>query len=88
MVKMLKMLSNLFNKRKREIERLKGVITDLEVKKDMIESNFRIERAKNALLEREKDDLINKIKDYKTQIKILNITIGDLSRTDNSSKFY
>jgi predicted ATPase with chaperone activity len=82
------MLSNLFNKRKREIERLKGVITDLEVKKDMIESNFRIERAKNALLEREKDDLINKIKDYKTQIKILNITIGDLSRTDNSSKFY
>jgi len=85
---MLKMLSNLFNKRKREIERLKGVITDLEVKKDMIESNFRIERAKNALLEREKDDLINKIKDYKTQIKILNITIGDLSRTDNSSKFY
>jgi chromosome segregation ATPase len=85
---MVKMLSNLFNKRKREIERLNGIITDLEAKKNMIESNFRIERAKNALLEREKDDLINKIKDYKTQIKILNITIGDFSRTDNSSKFY
>ena len=82
------MLSNLFNKRKREIERLSDIISDLEVKRDMLESNFRVERAKNALLEREKDDLINKIKDYKTQIKILNITIGDLSRTDNSSKFY
>jgi chromosome segregation ATPase len=85
---MVKILSSLFNKRKREIERLNSIITDLEAKKNMIESNFRIERAKNALLEREKDDLINKIKDYKTQIKILNITIGDLSRTDNSSKFY
>jgi chromosome segregation ATPase len=85
---MVKILSSLFNKRKREIERLNSIITDLEAKKNMIESNFRIERAKNALLEREKDDLINKIKDYKTQIKILNITIDDLSRTDNSSKFY
>jgi chromosome segregation ATPase len=85
---MVKILSSLFNKRKREIERLNSIITDLEAKKNVIESNFRIERAKNALLEREKDDLINKIKDYKTQIKILNITIGDLSRTDNSSKFY
>jgi chromosome segregation ATPase len=85
---MVKILSSLFNKRKREIERLNSIITDLEAKKNMIESNFRIERAKNALLEREKDDLINKIKDCKTQIKILNITIGDLSRTDNSSKFY
>jgi uncharacterized protein Yka (UPF0111/DUF47 family) len=82
------MLSNLFNKRKREIERLNGIITDLEAKKDMIESNFRVDRAKNALLLREKDDLINLIKDYKTQIKILNITIGDLTRTNNSSKFY
>ena len=58
---MVKMLSNLFNKRKREIERLGHIILDLEIKKDMIESNFRVERAKNALLEREKDDLINRI---------------------------
>lgn len=82
------MLSNLFNKRKREIERLNGIITDLEAKKDMIESNFRVDRAKNALLEREKDGLINKIKDCDTQVKKLNLVIDDLARTDNSSRHY
>ena len=85
---MVKMLFNLFNKRKREIERLGHTILDLEIKKDMIESNFRVERAKNALLEREKDNLINRIRDYDTQVKKLNLVIDDLARTDNSSKFY
>jgi hypothetical protein len=85
---MVKMLSNLFNKRKREIERLSNIISDLEVKRDMIESNFRVERAKNALLEREKDNLINRIKDYDTQVRKLNLVIDDLTRTDNSSKSY
>ena len=85
---MVKMLSNLFNKRKREIERLGHIISDLEIKRDMIESNFRVERAKNALLEREKDNLINRIRDCDTQIKKLNLVIGDLNRTDNSSRYY
>ena len=85
---MVKMLSNLFNKRKREIERLSDIISDLEVKRDMIESNFRVERAKNALLEREKDNLINRIRDYDTQVRKLNLVIDDLTRTDNSSKSY
>jgi hypothetical protein len=82
------MLSNLFNKRKREIERLNRVIISLELLKATIEMNLRKEIAKNALLLREKDDLINIIKDYETQIKILNITVGDLSRTDNNSRYY
>jgi hypothetical protein len=85
---MVKMLSNLFNKRKREIERLNRVIISLELLKATIEMNLRKEVAKNALLLREKDDLINIIKDYETQIKILNITIGDFSRTDNNSRYY
>jgi hypothetical protein len=82
------MLSNLFNKRKREIERLNRVIISLELLKATIEMNLRKEIAKNALLEREKDDLINLIKDYETQIKKLNLTIGDFSRTDNNSRYY
>jgi len=82
------MLSNLFNKRKREIERLGRVIISLELTKATVEMNFRVERAKNALLEREKDNLINRIKDYDTQVKKLNLVIDDLTRTDNSSKFY
>jgi chromosome segregation ATPase len=82
------MLFNLFNKRKREIERLGHTISDLEVKINMIESNFRVERAKNTLLEREKDDLINRIKDCDMQVRKLNLVIDDLARTDNSSKFY
>ena len=85
---MVKMLSNLFNKRKREIERLNRVIISLELTKATIEMNLRKEVAKNTLLLREKDDLINRTKEYETQIKILNITIGDLSRTDNNSRYY
>ena len=85
---MVKMLSNLFNKRKREIERLNRVIISLELLKATVEMNLRKEVAKNALLEREKDDLINLIKDYETQIKKLNLTIGDFSRTDNNSRYY
>ena len=85
---MVKMLSNLFNKRKREIERLNRVIISLELLKATVEMNLRKEVAKNTLLLREKDDLINLIKDYETQIKILNITIGDFSRTDNNSRYY
>jgi rRNA pseudouridine-1189 N-methylase Emg1 (Nep1/Mra1 family) len=82
------MLFNLFNKRKREIERLNRVIISLELLKATVEMNLRKEVAKNALLLREKDDLINLVKDYETQIKILNITIGDFSRTDNNSRYY
>ena len=85
---MVKMLFNLFNKRKREIERLNRVIISLELLKATVEMNLRKEVAKNALLLREKDDLVNLIKDYETQIKILNITLGDLSRTDNNSRYY
>jgi hypothetical protein len=82
------MLSNLFNKRKREIERLNRVIISLELLKATVEMNLRKEIAKNALLEREKDDLINLVKDYETQIKKLNLTVGDFSRTDNNSRYY
>ena len=85
---MVKMLSNLFNKRKREIERLGRVIISLELTKHMIEMNLRKEVAKNALLEREKDNLINRIRDCDTQIKKLNLVIDDLTRTDNSSRHY
>jgi hypothetical protein len=85
---MVKMLSNLFNKRKREIERLGRVIISLELTKATVEMNFRVERAKNALLEREKDNLINRIRDYDTQVRKLNLVIDDLTRTDNSSKSY
>lgn len=85
---MVKMLSNLFNKRKREIERLSNVVIGLERKLQLFEHNIRKEVAKNSLLEREKDDLINLIKDYEIQIKKLNLTIGDFSRTDNNSRYY
>ena len=85
---MVKMLFNLFNKRKREIERLGRVIISLELTKATVEMNFRVERAKNALLEREKDNLINRIRDYDTQVRKLNLVIDDLTRTDNSSKSY
>ena len=54
---MVKMLFNLFNKRKREIERLSNIVIQLEHKLQLFEINLRKEVAKNALLEREKDDL-------------------------------
>jgi chromosome segregation ATPase len=85
---MVKMLFNLFNKRKREIERLSAVVDELLYKNLQFESNIRQVVAKNSLLEREKDNLINRIKDYDTQVKKLNLVIDDLNRTDNSSKSY
>jgi chromosome segregation ATPase len=85
---MVKRIFNLFNKRKREIKRLSNVVIELEHKLQLFEHNIRKITAKNALLEREKDDLINRIKDYDTQVKKLNLTINDLTRTDNSSRYY
>jgi chromosome segregation ATPase len=85
---MVKMLFNLFNKRKREIERLNNVIDELSYKNLQFESNIRQVVAKNSLLEREKDNLINRIKDCDTQVKKLNLVVDDLNRIDNSSKYY
>ena len=85
---MVKMLSNLFNKRKREIESLNKVIDGLINKNEQLEKVVRVTTAEKNLLEREKDDLINRLKDYETQIKKLNLTVGDLSRTDNNSRYY
>jgi len=85
---MVKKLLNLFNKRKREIERLEHVVVELNTKNAALESNLRTAIAKNSLLEREKDSLVNKVKGYEDQVKILNLTIGDLSRTDNNSRYY
>ena len=85
---MVKTLFNLFNKRKREIERLSAVVDELLYKNLQFESNIRQVVAKNSLLEREKDNLINRIKDYDTQVKKLNLVIDDLNRIDNSSKSY
>jgi len=85
---MVKMLSNLFNKRKREIESLNKVVDGLINKNEQLEKVVRVTTAEKNLLEREKDDLINRLKDYETQIKKLNLTVGDLSRTDNNSRYY
>jgi chromosome segregation ATPase len=85
---MVKMLFNLFNKRKREIERLNNVIDELLYKNLQFESNIRQVVAKNSLLEREKDNLINRIKDCDTQVKKLNLVVDDLNRIDNNSKYY
>jgi chromosome segregation ATPase len=85
---MVKTLFNLFNKRKREIERLNNVIDELLYKNLQFESNIRQVVAKNSLLEREKDNLINRIKDCDTQVKKLNLVVDDLNRIDNSSKYY
>ncbi len=76
------------NKKKREIERLNTVIKELTEKNKHLEKSIRVVQANNSLLLREKDDLTNLIKDYETQIKLLNITIGDFSRTDNNSRYY
>ena len=85
---MVKKLFNLFNKRKREIERLNNVIKDLNNEISLFKSNIRFEQSKISLLEREKDAMFNKIKSYEDQVKRLNLTISDLSRTSNNYREY
>lgn len=76
------------NKKKHEIERLNAIVKELTEKNKHLEKSIRVVQTNNSLLEREKDSMINRIKSYEDQIKILNITIGDFSRTDNNSRYY
>ena len=73
---MVKKLINLFNKRKRQIESLNIVIDELIARNENLEKSIRVIKAKSDLLEREKDTLINRVKDYESQIKKLNLTIS------------
>jgi chromosome segregation ATPase len=76
------------NKKKREIERLNVVVKELTEKNEHLERSIRIVQSNNSLLEREKDSMINRIKSYEDQIKKLNLTLGDINRNDNNSRYY
>ena len=84
---MLKMLTNLFNKRKMEIEQLKQENTAL--KAQIAGISFNLRNADNMVQQqqRELEALTSQIKDLKNQITQLNLIIDSVNR-NNESRYY
>ena len=84
---MVKMLFNLFNKRKMELEQLKQENNAL--KAQIAGISFNLKNADNAVQsqQRELETLNAQIKDLKQQITQLNLIVDSVNR-NNESRYY
>ncbi len=86
---MVKLLTNLFNKREREeIAKLKITIFQLEYKINLLKSDLHMSETEATLLKRELEDKNITIRNYENQIKKLTLSLGDLSKTSNNYREY
>jgi chromosome segregation ATPase len=84
---MVKMLFNLFNKRKREIERLNTVIKELANKSEQFEKTARVMKAERDLLDRALTTANSTIIDLKKKIDYLEMRV-DTTKNEVNSKYY
>jgi len=84
---MVKMLFNLFNKRKREIERLNTVISRLIEKNEQLERTVRIIKAEKDLLERALTVANKSVFDLTYEVKYLKMRIEN-AKGEVNSKYY
>ena len=84
---MVKMLSNLFNKRKREIERLNGVVNELTESNRQLERVVRVTRAERDLSERALTVANKSVLDLTHEVKYLKMQINTTNDQTNS-KYY
>ena len=80
-------LLKIFNKRKREIERLNTVINGLIEKNEQFERSVRLMKAERDLSERALKAATNTIHDLKNEVGYLKMQV-DNAKDKNDSKYY
>jgi hypothetical protein len=81
------MLSNLFNKRKREIERLNGVVNELTESNRQLERVVRVTRAEKDLSERALIVANKSVLDLTHEVKYLKMQINTTNDQTNSKSY-
>jgi len=84
---MVKMLFNLFNKRKREIERLNGVVNELTESNRQLERVIRVTRAEKDLSERALIVANKSVLDLTHEVKYLKMQINTTNDQTNSKSY-
>jgi len=81
------MLFNLFNKRKREIERLNGVVNELTESNRQLERVVRVTRAEKDLSERALIVANKSVLDLTHEVKYLKMQINTTNDQTNSKSY-
>ena len=84
---MVKMLSNLFNKRKREIERLNGVINNMQSDIKQYDTAFYNINARKIELEQELTIVNKSVLDLTHEVKYLKMQINTTNNQTNSKSY-
>jgi peptidoglycan hydrolase CwlO-like protein len=84
---MVRMLTNLFNKRKREIERLNGVVKELTENNRQLERVVRMIKSEKDLSERALTSANKSVLDLTHEIKYLKMQINTTNNQTNSRQY-
>jgi hypothetical protein len=84
---MVKMLTNLFNKRKREIERLNGVVNELTENNRQLERVVRMVKSEKDLSERALTSANKSVLDLTHEIKYLKMQINTTNNQTNTRQY-
>ena len=84
---MVKMLTNLFNKRKREIERLNGVVNELTENNKQLERVVRMIKSEKDLSERALTSANKSVLDLTHEVKYLKMQINTTNNQINSRQY-
>jgi peptidoglycan hydrolase CwlO-like protein len=84
---MVKMLTNLFNKRKREIERLNGVVKELTENNRQLERVVRMIKSEKDLSERALTVANKSVLDLTHELKYLKMQINTTNNQINSRQY-
>ena len=84
---MVKMLFNLFNKRKREIERLNGVINNMQSDIKQYDTAFYNINARKIELEQELTIVNKSVLDLTHEVKYLKMQINTTNNQTNSKSY-
>ena len=84
---MVKMLTNLFNKRKREIERLNGVVNELTENNRQLERVVRMIKSEKELSERALISANKSVLDLTHELKYLKMQINTINNQTNTRQY-